>query len=328
MKKIMSFVSVLAICGAAYGEDLYKAGGKTVTSGDLEAKHKLKMAEIEEQIYKVKSQIVDEILLDNHFAELAKKKNKPVEDVQKEALEVKEPTEAEIKAFYEENKAQIPVPFEQAKAQLPQYVKQKKMAEKREKLLGQVKKDKGFQLLLAQPVVPQVDIQTKGFAARGNPDAKVKVVEFADFKCGHCKQASAAFKKLYKEYEKEVQFVFIDFPIIKGSEEIAKGTHCAAEQNKYWEFHETAYEKQGAKEIEQPAAIAKMVSIDEGKFKKCMGEKTAMEIVTKGKAEGDKAGVQGTPTIFINGKKYIGQPEYDGLSNAIKVALKGDNRKS
>ncbi|MGE0172991.1 MAG: thioredoxin domain-containing protein [Oligoflexales bacterium] len=325
MKKILSFISILAICGSAFGEDLYKANGKKVTTGDLAPKDKLKLNEAEQEIYQVKSRIVDEILLDNYFAELAKKKNKSLEDIQKENLLGGEPSEGELKKFYEENKARIPYPFDQVKPQLTEYVKQQKVQEKREKLLTKIKKEQGFQLLLAAPVAPKIEIETKGFASRGKDGAKVTVVEFADFRCGHCKEASVAFKKLYKDFEKDVQFVFIDFPIIKGSEEIAKGSHCAAEQNKYWEFHEFAYDNQGSKDVEQAATIAKKVSLDEGKFKQCMGDKKAEDLVAKGKAEGEKVGVKGTPTIFINGKHYMNHPTYEGLSEAIKLALKGGN---
>jgi protein-disulfide isomerase len=313
---------MLAFSFTAQGaETLFKLGGKNYQVDDLAPKFKTRFYEAEKQLYHIKEAVINEVLLDLYFEDLAKSSKKTVDAVRAEQLKTAEPSDKEIKDFYESNKARIPYPYDQVKGELARYVKEQKTHEKQMALVEKVKKDKKFALSIKEPAAPKIDVQTAGFVNRGKNGAKVTVVEFADYKCGHCKEASKVFKKLYEEFDEKVNFVFIDFPIIHGSEEIAKGSHCAKEQNKYWEYHSLAFEKQGDKEQGTPTSLAKAVGLDEGKFQKCMKDEATMKIVKRGKEEGERLGVAGTPAIFINGER-VHEPSYAAISAAINEKLR------
>lgn len=322
--KLVAGVGLLvSLAGPAIAaEALFKFKGKTYSETDLDPKNQARLFEADTSYHNLRTRILEETMLDMHFAELAKKGGKTAEQLKSDKLKVSEPSEKEIKAFFEENKARIPYPYEQVKGELSRYVKEKKEQDATNKLIADVKKQGGYQLLLATPQAPMIQINTEGFASRGKADAKVSVVEFADYKCGHCKEASKAFAKIYDKFDKKVKFVFIDYPIITGSDKIAEGAACAQNQNKFWEYNKLAFEQQGS--ADKPEEFAKKLKLDEGKFKECMDKGQGKSVVEKGKKEGERLGLSGTPSIFINGRRVIISsftPEV--LSKEIEQALKG-----
>lgn len=321
--KVWGCVLGLAFAGSALAGEMFQFNGKTYKDTDLDVKYQLQAFEAEFEAYKNKERVVDEAILDLHFSELAKKKNKSVDDVKKEAFNVSEPSEADLKKFYEENKARIPYPYDQVKGELANFVKQQKMAESRDKVLAKVKKENKFALMMKEPVAPEVKLNTDGFITRGNPNAKVTLVEFADFKCPHCREASKGFKAIYKKYDKTVKFVYIDFPIGADlSMSVMSGAYCANKQNKYWEYHEMAFENQPKLSLKSAEEFGEKLKLDMTKYKQCLATPEAKSLAEKGKAEGERVGVTGTPTIYINGRRaLIGHTE-EALSSALDKALK------
>lgn len=317
------FSLTLGFAAAASAEPLFKYKGNTYDTSKLDAKYQSLLYEFEAETFKKKEQLAEEIMLDSYFQEEATKQKKTVEQVKEAALSTKEPTEAELKKFYEENKARIPYPFDQVKADLGRYMKQQKGGEKQAELIKKLKKDGKFELAIKEPVAPVLAMNLDGFAVRGNDKAKVKVVEFADYKCGHCAEASKEFKELYKKYESKVQFYFVDFPILGGlSEKLAEGAACANQQGKFWEYNKLAYEIQAETKESSPGEMAKKIGADQKKFDECMAKGAGRDAVVRGKAEGSKLGIQGTPTIFINGKKTHVAPTAEALGGEIEKALK------
>lgn len=322
LKLVAGVGLLISLAGPAIAaEALFKFKGKSYSEKDLDPKNQARLFEAETSYHNLRTRILDEAMLDMYFAEQAKKGGKSAEQLKKDKLKVAEPSEKELKAAFEENKARIPYPYEQVKSQLVHYVKERKENDAMNKLIAEVKKQGGYQLLLAAPQAPVMQIATEGFATRGKADAKVSVVEFADYKCGHCKEASKAFSKVYDKFDKKVKFVFIDFPVITGSEKIAEGGACALNQNKFWEYNKLAFEQQGVSD--KPEEFAKKLKLDEGKFKECMDKGQGKALVEKGKKEADRLGLTGTPSIFINGRRVIISsftPEV--LSKEIDAALK------
>lgn len=313
----------LGLAGAAQASDMFQFNGKTYKESDLEVKYQLQAFEVDFEQFKNKERLIDEVILNLHFADLAKKKNKSVEDVKKDALNVPEPSESDLKKFYEENKARIPYPYDQVKADLGRFVKEQKMGEVRNKLVAKIKKDGKFAMMLKEPIAPEVKLNVEGFVTRGNPDAKVTLVEFADFKCPHCREASKVLKGIYKKYEKNVKFVYVDFPIGGDlSMSVMTGANCAAKQNKYWEYHEMAFENQSKLSLTSAEEFAGKLKLDMTKFKACTGSPDGKSLAEKGKVEGERIGVTGTPTFYINGRRALIGHSEDDIAKALDKALK------
>ena len=172
-------------------------------------------------------------------------------------------------------------------------------------------------------------------AILGDKNAKVTVVEFSDFQCPFCRQFWAqTFPQLKKDYidAGKVKFVYRDFPLssIHPSAEIsAEATQCANDQGKYWEMNNKIFgeeEKLGTGTVQFGVSDLKkwagQIGLDVNNFNSCLDSGKYKSEVAKDLADGQAAGVEGTPTFFINGKALVGALPYTDFKQAIDVALK------
>jgi protein-disulfide isomerase len=171
-------------------------------------------------------------------------------------------------------------------------------------------------------VPPSVLNSTPGIAM-GSPSAPVTIFEFADFQCPHCAQFATMVEPVIKQKYVDtgkVRFVFYDFPLGGGfrwSFMVARSGRCANEQGKFHDYHDYVYGKQSdwSYENDQDAVIAhlvdyaKSVGMDAGKFEECVRSDRFRQEVSQSKAFGDMLQVNGTPTLFINGKRIPEAPE-------------------
>ena len=169
----------------------------------------------------------------------------------------------------------------------------------------------------------------------GSADAKVLMIEFGDYQCPSCrmfwKDIEPRLKKDYIDTGK-VKLVFRDFPLMQSHPEAllaAMAVNCAGEQGKYWQYHDKVFREQynkGDDVIRLKAADlkkwAKDVGVDHPKFDQCLDSEKFKEEVMKDKADGDAAGVQGTPTFFINGRVMGGAQTYPEYRKVIDELLK------
>lgn len=164
----------------------------------------------------------------------------------------------------------------------------------------------------------------------GNKDAKVTVVEYADFQCPFCKKFhDTIFKNIQKDFidTNKIKFVYQDFPFL-GEESFlaAEAAACAKEQGKYWEMHNRIYEAQAGENVGTYTAdnlkkLAVGVGLKADEFNQCLDtHKTKIAIeTTYDEAVGYT--VEATPTVFINGRKLEGVPKYPTLKKLIEEEL-------
>ena len=303
-------------------QDLFKYSGKTYSNKDLPEKFQQQLYEAQHNLYHMQERIIEEAAIDIYFHEKAKKAGKSPEALRKEELSVGEPTEQQLKDFYGKNRDRIPYPYEQVKGELVRIVKDQDVKEKQQIILAKVKKKGGLDFLIKKPVPPKFELNVEGFPEKGAQNAKVTIVEFADYKCPHCKKAFEAITAVLPKFKNKVRLIFVDFPIIGDSYKISEGAHCAGKQDKFWEYHEMAFEKQG--ELTTAEAIAEKVKgIDQAKFKDCVSKREPQALVEKGKAEGERLGVSGTPVVFVNGYRISGHADEETVTQAINDALNG-----
>jgi protein-disulfide isomerase len=168
----------------------------------------------------------------------------------------------------------------------------------------------------------------------GSPDAKVLIIEFGDYQCPSCrmfwKDVEPRLKKEYIDTGK-VKLVFRDFPLTTHPEAVlaAMAVNCARDQNKYWEFHDKVFREQYNKGDDvirlKPADLkkwAKDIKLDSAAFDQCLDSEKYKGEVMKDKMEGEAAGVQGTPTFFINGRVMGGAQQYPEYKKLIDDLLR------
>ena len=140
---------------------------------------------------------------------------------------------------------------------------------------------------------------------RGPEHAPVIVVEYGDFECPHCKQATGAVKLLLARFPEQVRFAFRAFPlegVHPHALQAAEAAECAAGQGKFWEMHDLLFEKQEHLELRQLFDYAEMLGLEMARFTAEMDDEIHLQRVRENQRSGDASGVRGTPTFFVNGK--------------------------
>ncbi len=326
------FVLVLglffAVPAQGAGDALFKYKGKAYGPKDLTIPQQQQLYDVRFETYAKTVALIDQLLVDLYVAEEAKKSGRTAEQVEAELFKVADPTDEQVKDWYEKNKSMVPegYKFEQIQGQIKQFIKDNAAKEKREELVAKLRKEKGTEVSLVEPTAPSFTLNVQGFPVKGKKDAKVSLVEFADYQCPHCKAASEWVDKVLAKYEGKVKLTYVDFPI-KGaiSEQISAGAFCAEQQGKFWEYHDVAFAKQEPlhHDTKEPALyLAKELKLDEAKFNECLKGADSKKRVADGKKEGERIGVTGTPAIFLNGKR-IKAGSQDDLEREVERALKG-----
>ncbi len=185
----------------------------------------------------------------------------------------------------------------------------------------------------AQPTaVPltAVDVELGNSPAWGPVDAKVTIVEYSDFECSFCARFYRdTYHTLKARYGDQVRFVFKHYPISfihPNAERAAVAAECANEQGKFWEYHDILFENQS--NLTQSALIAyarqvEVPNIDE--FTACLTTEKYLSTVLADAQQGERYGVTGTPTFFINGLPLVGAHPYSTFERAIEQALAAAN---
>jgi len=173
--------------------------------------------------------------------------------------------------------------------------------------------------------------------ALGDPNAPVLIEVWEDFQCPACKSFSENVEPLvvqnYVETGK-VRYVYRHFPFLddqavtKESDQAANASMCAAEQGRFWDYHDMLFanwngENAGAYSDKRLVAFAESLGLDMQKFSACFEANRYKDQIEKDRADGTKAGVTGTPSVFVNGKiispGFV--PSYDEIARAVDEAL-------
>jgi len=157
---------------------------------------------------------------------------------------------------------------------------------------------------------------------KGSPEAPVMIVEFSDFQCPFCRKLAPTLESLLAKYQGKVSLAYRDFPLrgMHGQAELgAESSRCAAEQEKFWEYHDLLF--QDPEKLNHPGLLelARAAKLDEKRFASCLESGKHRAGVERDLEDGIRAGVMGTPGVFINGTLLSGaQPEsvYEKLIEA------------
>lgn len=161
---------------------------------------------------------------------------------------------------------------------------------------------------------------------KGSPDAPVTIIEFSDFSCPYCASFLNMTGPLLNEYIENgtVRFVFKDFPLTQihpKAAQVAKAAGCADEQGLFWEYHDVVYANIQNQEIAHLHGYAQQVGLDMQAYGECFASDRRFAEIEDDLQTGRGLGVTGTPTFFVNGKRYGGVLTPEALKAAIADAL-------
>ena len=169
------------------------------------------------------------------------------------------------------------------------------------------------------------DIDISGSMVKGNPKAKVTVVEFSDFQCPYSQKFHPIIMDVVNAYPEDVNYVFMSFPLPyhKEAKPATKALLIAKQYGKYWEMMDLIFQNAKGLSQDKYKELAGQLGIDADEFAQKLKDQDAQleQMVQKGMAVAGKAEVGGTPTFFVNGKRTMGRTAQE-FKNQIEQILK------
>jgi protein-disulfide isomerase/uncharacterized membrane protein len=178
--------------------------------------------------------------------------------------------------------------------------------------------------------LPVVALDVPGGHVKGSDDAPVKIVEFSDFECGHCKLAWEGLKQALPTYGDQVQVRFHHYPLDgtcnpampAGSGHkyaclAAMAAECAGAQGRFWQYQDVLFENQPAFTREDLLRYAGDLGLDRDRFIACLDSDAPRAAIRQDVASGTKLGIESTPTLYLNGRTVRGALKGDTFGYAI-----------
>jgi protein-disulfide isomerase len=175
-----------------------------------------------------------------------------------------------------------------------------------------------------------INIPVAGSPVRGPADARITLVEFSDFECPFCSAAVKQVDIIMAAYPKDVKLIYKQFPLSMHphAELAAEASLAAREQGKFWEMYDLLFKNYRTLSRNSILAMAQAIGLDVDKFKADLDSGKYKAVVDKDLADGETAGVYGTPAFYIDGKQYNGEVTLAALKPIIADELKGTKEKT
>jgi len=306
-----------------------EVAGRQVTLKEVDAKWEAfdaaERARVTQLMYQNRRNMLDQVVGDILIENAAKAAGQTVEayvtsDAGKRAVPV---TEAEIVQFFEANRDRAQGrTLEELRGQIKDFLDSQRTLQARAQLVTELKaKSAGVKVMLDPP---RYTVATAAIdPVRGPASAPITIVEFSDYQCPFCARVNPTLEQVRKTYGDQVKIVFKDFPLPNHPQapKASEAGHCANEQGKYWELHDLMFANQRALNVPDLKQYASGLGLDMGKFNQCLDSGKHASLVASGLAQGERMGVNSTPTLYINGRVLIGAQPFEAFKQIIDEEL-------
>lgn len=169
----------------------------------------------------------------------------------------------------------------------------------------------------------EYEVEIGDAPVRGDRDARVTIVEWADFECPFCSRVVPTLDQIEKEYGESVRIVFKHLPLDMHPN--ARAAHAAAEaahrQGKFWAMHDRIFSNPRDLRAETFERYAREIGLDLDRYRKDVVSDEVRERIEGDLAQARKLGVTGTPSFFINGRNLSGAQPFPNFKRMIDEAL-------
>ena len=322
-------ISLVALCfvsinlpaqtAASSGQVIAEIGTQKITAADLEQGKSGTLLQARFQYYMNQRKALDELIDDQLITAEARKQNISVDQLLTQVVykTVKDPTEDQLQVYYEGLDTQQP--YEAVRSQVLEHIRSLRRAKARASYVADLRKKADITVLLMPPVA---DVNISNTYIDGSSDAQVMLVEFADYECPYCQKVSPQLKQLKKEYGSKLAIAYKDMPLPmhQHSEKAAEAARCAGEQGKFWEYHDALYSDK-ALTVAELKEHARSLQLNGEQFDQCLDSNKMAAAVKKDLEEGNRLGLTGTPSFFVNDHFFSGALDYAALKQMVEQQL-------
>lgn len=295
-------------------EFLADVDGQAITRQDIPAATRQRLQDLDNEAAQRRYQLlwtgVEEAIAQRLLAAEARRQNIELPTLlqQEVASKVGTASDQEIHGLYEANRALINVSYEVAAPVLKEQWRSDRLAQLRRALVDRLRQTSNVSYTLPPPSLPRYDVESGGAPVLGPAQAKVTIVAFGDFQCPYSAQARRLLSAVAQQYKDRVRVVFRGFPLSQHprAQQAAEAAQCAAEQDKFWAYHDLLFDHSEALEPADLKRYAGEAELDVDRFNACLTSGRAAQAVLADRAAGQRYGVQGTPALFVNGMRLQG----------------------
>ncbi len=159
---------------------------------------------------------------------------------------------------------------------------------------------------------------------RGTPGAPMRLLIYGDYECPYTRRAVSSVAQVRTELGDALVYAFRNFPLIEihpHAFNAALAAEAADLQGKFWEMHDLLFGRQGELTDHDLVTRAAYIGLDEDKFRTDFVDRKGLPRIEADIESGIQSGVEGTPSIFINGKPHRDAYDATTLIDALRSAI-------
>jgi protein-disulfide isomerase len=285
-------------------------------------------ARLVQALYLARREALDEIISSRLISDEAKARGTDAAKLIEQEISSKAPapTENDIAFWYQTNPARVQgATLPQVHDAIRSLLIQQRMADAHDAFISKLREKVAVTVSLEPP---RQKVEVAGHQDKGPKDAPIELVEFSDFQCPFCQRANPTVEQVLKTYGNRIHFVYRHYPLPShpNARQAAEAAACAGEQGHFWPFHDELFANPAKLGDDDLKAHAVAAGLDASKFNACVDARHSKSEVDKDIAEGNAAGVTGTPAFFVNGRSLEGAQPFEAFKRVIDEELAAKKR--
>ena len=280
--------------------------GEVITTEQLEKAIQGQIEQMNNQLKRFKRSMLDKLINNLLLQQAARAEGLDGNAYLKVKVENITVSENEVDKVYAKSKHRFPATLEsEVKYRIRRKLEDNRRAEALKQLLAKLRRVATVRNFLLEKSRSEIDLQTQAGPSLGPPDARLTIVEFSDFECPSCRSLQPVLRRVLERWPEDVRLVYKHFPLDRHRNAFgaSKAAVCAGKQGRFWEFHGELYRENQDLSHRGLVLVAERLGMDLEPFEACLRDKDTGAAVQLDRDLAHRAGVTGTPTLFVNGRR-------------------------
>ena len=293
-----------------------------ISADVLTASMRGELLQMDMERYEAMKEQLDSLVAQRLFALEAAARGVSVEEFERFEVYAKmEPVSPQqVRDFYDANAERMPRPFEELEGRITVHLQRQAEIRRRAALARELRERYPVRIALAPP---RADVHADDDPFMGPENAPVTLIEFSDFQCPYCRRVQSVLKRLMTAYHGQLKLVFRDFPLRQihpEAQKAAEAAQCANDQGQFWPYHDRLFAatELGVGDLKRYAAE---MGLDVESFNDCLDSEKYGPEVQRDIDDARAAGVDATPSFFVNGLPISGAVPFERFVEMVELAL-------
>ena len=312
----------LSALAADLPEVVATVNDQPISAEDLTTSMRGQLLQMEMERYEAMKKQLDSLVAQRLVALEAAARGVSVEDLERIEIFAKmDPVSPEqVRDFYDANAERMPRSFEELQGRITVHLQRQAELRRREALARELRERYPVRISLAPP---RADVHADDDPFMGPENAPVTLIEFSDFQCPYCRRVQGVLKRLMTAYHGQLKLVFRDFPLRQihpEAQKAAEAAQCANDQGQFWPYHDRLF---AATElaVTDLKLYAVEMGLDAERFNDCLDSEKYSQEVQRDIDDARAAGVNATPSFFVNGLPIHGAVPFERFVELVELAL-------